>query len=144
MTKVKKVLATISLAVTALLINVSTALAAPGTTVAPMPSQIQLEPGAGSGFEKLLNITLVSILQGAIRLILIAAAIIFFFVLVIGGIQWITAGGDKAGTETARKRITNALVGLAIVFAAWAIIALINALFGVDILNLQVPSFQVW
>jgi len=143
MTKVKKVLATISLAVTALLINVSTALAAPGTTVAPMPSQIQLEPGAGSGFEKLLNITLVSILQGAIRLILIAAAIIFFFVLVIGGIQWITAGGDKAGTETARKRITNALVGLAIVFAAWAIIALINALFGVDILNLQVPSFQV-
>lgn len=141
MTKVKKVLATISLAVTALLINASTALAASGTTVAPMPTQIEIKPG--EGFEGLLNITLVSILQGAIRLILIAAAIIFFFVLVIGGIQWITSGGDKAGTETARKRISNALIGLAIVFAAWAIIALINALFGINILNLQVPSFQV-
>jgi hypothetical protein len=143
MSKFKKVLATVSLAVTGLLISASNALAIPGATAAPMPSEIQIEPGAGSGFENLLNITLVSILQGAIRLVLIAAAIIFFFVLVIGGIQWIVSGGDKAGTETARKRITNALIGLAIVFAAWAIIALINALFGVNILNLQVPSFLV-
>ncbi|HUW24584.1 MAG TPA: hypothetical protein VMW04_03045 [Patescibacteria group bacterium] len=141
MSKVRKVLASISLAVGVFLINPSVALA--GTTVAPLPSEIQIEPGEGSGFEGLLNITLVSILQGAIRLVLIAAAIIFFFVLVIGGIQWITSGGDKAGTETARKRITNALIGLAIVFAAWAIIALIQALFGVNILNLQIPTFTV-
>lgn len=141
MSKFKKLFASAFLAGMTLLVSASTALADPGTSVAPLPSEIQIKPGPG--FEGLLNITLVSILQGAIRLILIAAAIIFFFVLVIGGIQWITSGGDKAGTETARKRITNALIGLAIVFAAWAIIALINALFGVDILNLQIPSFQV-
>ncbi len=140
MSKFEKLFVSLSLAITGLLIKASTALAAPGTSVAPLPSEIQIEPGPG--FEGLLNITLVSILQGAIRLVLILAAIVFFFVLVIGGIQWITSGGDKAGTETARKRITNALIGLAIVFAAWAIIALIQALFGVNILNLQIPSFK--
>ena len=140
MSKVKKLFASASLAISGLLFSATNVLAAPGASIAPLPSEIQIEPGPG--FEGLLNITLVSILQGAIRLVLIVAAIVFFFVLVIGGIQWITSGGDKAGTEAARKRITNALIGLAIVFAAWAIIALIQALFDVNILNLQIPTFK--
>lgn len=72
-----------------------------------------------------------------IRFMIIIAAVIFFFMLVIGGIRWIASGGDKAQTEAARNQITAALVGLVIVFAAWAIAALINAFFGVDILHLN-------
>ena len=73
---------------------------------------------------------------------MVVAALLFFFMLVVGGIEWIIAGGDKAASENARKRITSALIGLAIVFVAWAIVALIKTLFGVDILNLTIPSFQ--
>ncbi len=80
-----------------------------------------------------------TLISGAIKLVLVVAALVFFFVLVIGGIQWILSGGDKAGAETARKRITAALVGLAIVFVAWAIGTLIQALFGFDIFNLNIP-----
>ena len=63
-----------------------------------------------------------------------------FFMLVIGGIRYITSGGDKAQTEAARGQITAALIGLVIVFAAWAIISLVNAFFGINILQLDIPS----
>jgi hypothetical protein len=60
--------------------------------------------------------------------------------LVIGGIRWIASGGDKAQTEAARNQITSALVGLVIVFAAWAIVALINVFFGINIFSLAIPT----
>ena len=76
----------------------------------------------------------------AINLLLGAAGIIAFFFLLIGGVQWILAGGDKEGTEKARKRITNALIGLAIVFSAYALIFIIKALFGIDVLKVDLVA----
>jgi hypothetical protein len=99
---------------------------------------ISLEPTGE--FYKLGELTIGGIVSAAIRLVLIIAALAFFFILVIGGIRWIASGGDKANTETARNQITAALVGLVIVFAAWAILQLIKAFFGVDILELTLPS----
>src|SRR5690606_36894874 len=46
----------------------------------------------------------------------IVFAILFVFaMLILGGYGWITAGGDKTKVEEARTRITNAIIGLAIV-----------------------------
>lgn len=100
---------------------------------------ITLFPEGGSGFANLGNLTISGIIFAFVNLLLVIAALIFFFMLVIGGIQWIVSGGDKAATEGARGRITAALIGLVIVFAAWAIINLIEAFFGVTILTLEVP-----
>ncbi|MBI2405611.1 hypothetical protein HYV21_00965 [Candidatus Microgenomates bacterium] len=101
---------------------------------------INIKPGGQ--FQALGNLTVPSIVSGLIRLVLVIAALIFFFILVIGGIRWILSGGDKTATEGARSQITAALVGLVIVFAAWAIIQLVNVLFGIDILQLTIPKFQ--
>lgn len=100
--------------------------------------EINLNPTGEFG--KLQDLTVSGIVSGAIRLVLIVAAIVFFFILVVGGIRWIVSGGDKAQTEGARNQITAALVGLVIVFAAWAIIKLIQTFFGIDILQLSLPS----
>ena len=101
---------------------------------------IALDPG--EGFEPIANITVGSILSGAIQLILIVAALVFFFLLIVGGIRWMTAGGDKEKAGAARGQLTSALIGLAIVFAAWAIIRLIEVLFGVSIISgFEIPSF---
>lgn len=108
--------------------------------LALLADTIELKPGAGSGFEKLGGYTVPVIVSGLIKLTLVVASLVFFFILVIGGIQWIASGGDKAQTEAARNRITAALVGLVIVFAAWAILALIKAFFGVDIFSLKLPE----
>ena len=92
-------------------------------------------------FEILGGLSVGQIVSTAIKLSLVVAAVVFFFVLVIGGIKWIASGGDKAQTESARNQITAALVGLVIVFAAWAILALIKVFFGIDILTtLTIPS----
>ena len=96
---------------------------------------INLNPPPGSGFENLTSISFAALVSAAIQLVLIVAAIIFFFILVLGGIKWITSGGDKGQTEAARNQITAALVGLVIVFAAWAIIQLIEVFFDVNILG---------
>lgn len=91
-------------------------------------------------FGTLTDLTLPSIVSGLIRGAMVIAAVVFFFILVIGGIKWIMSGGDKAQTEGARNQITAALVGLVIVFAAWAIVALINTFFKINIFNLALPS----
>ena len=93
-------------------------------------------------FSVLDEITVGSIVSGAIQLILIVAALIFFFLLIVGGIRWMTAGGDKEKAGAARGQLTSALIGLAIVFAAWAIIRLIEILFGVSIISgFNIPTF---
>lgn len=105
-----------------------------------LAQDIKLQPGQNTQFASLGGLTIPNLISALIRLTVVVAAIVFFFILVIGGIQWIASGGDKANTEAARNRITAALVGLVIVFAAWAIVALINTFFHVDIFSLAIPS----
>lgn len=97
----------------------------------------------GAGFKGATSLTIENMVSGFVRVILVVAGLAFFFILVIGGIKWILSGGDKAHTEGARNQITAALVGLVIVFSAWAIIGLINTFFGVDLLNIVIPSAAV-
>lgn len=81
------------------------------------------------------------LISRAIAIALMLAGILVFVYLVWGGIQWITSGGDKAKTEEARARITAALVGLAIVAAAWAVMQLVAYFFGIQVIggNVEIP-----
>ena len=75
---------------------------------------------------------LISALVGSIMII---ASLLAFAYLLMGGIKWITSGGDKAGMEEARNKITHAIVGLIIVGAAWAIMNLVQNFLGVQIIG---------
>jgi hypothetical protein len=83
------------------------------------------------------------LISSAIGLMLFVAVLLAFFYLILGGIQWITSGGDKAGMEAARNKITQAIVGLIIVGASWAVMILIQKFLGVDFIGggfqLQLP-----
>jgi len=106
-----------------------------------LADNINLQPGANSQCGVLGSLTAAQKIGALIRGAMVVAAVVFFFILIIGGIRWIASGGDKAATEGARSQITAALIGLVIVFAAWAIVALISTFFGgLNILNLTVPS----
>lgn len=81
------------------------------------------------------------LISSAVGLILIISALAAFIYLVWGGIRWITSGGDKAGVDTARNQIQAALLGLFIVFGAWAIMLVLQTFFGVTILgNIKIPT----
>lgn len=88
-------------------------------------------------YNALANIKPSQYVTAAINLILGAAGVVAFIFLLWGGVQWILAGGDKEGTEKARKRITSALIGLAIVFSAYALIFIVQALFGISIISVN-------
>jgi hypothetical protein len=82
------------------------------------------------------NITDVGKLISAIvGTLLILAALMAFLWLIMGGISWITSGGDKAKMEEARNKITHAIVGLIIVGAAWAVMLLVQTFLGITIIG---------
>ena len=99
---------------------------------------------APDGFgEELTRITFQGIVSGAISLAMLAVALIFFFILIAGGLRWVMSEGDQKAVEAARGQITNALIGLAIVFAAFAIMKLIEIVFGISLLNgITIPTFN--
>lgn len=88
------------------------------------------------------NFSIGGIISWAVTAIVVVAGLIFFFMLVIGGLRWVLSGGDKAATESARGQITAALIGLVIIFSAWAIAKLVEVVFGVSILNVSIPAIS--
>ena len=79
--------------------------------------------------------TVMTVVARAIYAIFIIAAIIALFFLIWGGIKWITSGGDKGKTESARNKITAAIVGLAIVASSYALMQIIAYFFGIKIFD---------
>ncbi len=61
-----------------------------------------------------------------------------FVFLIIGGLRYLTAGGDAKAMEAATKIITSAVVGLAIIIVAYAIARIIGTVFGINIFQ---PTF---
>lgn len=83
------------------------------------------------------------LLPRAVGLVFVIGAIIFFFIMLVGAIQWISSGGDKAAIEAARGKITNALVGIVILFAVFALMKLIEDFFGFNILTLDIGPLKI-
>jgi len=64
-------------------------------------------------------------LQSAIQIIIGVAGAIAVVMIVIGGLQFITAQGDPSGVAKARKTLVFALVGLIVAILAEAIVTFV-------------------
>lgn len=80
------------------------------------------------------------LISGLVGALFIAGFLLAFITLLIGAFGWITSGGDKQALEKARNQITNALVGLMLVAATYAITSLVAQFFGLDLAALSIPS----
>lgn len=80
------------------------------------------------------------LMSNALALLFFFAGLLAFLFIVIGGIQWITAGGDAKAASAARDRITAAVVGLLVVVAAFAVTLILGQLFGIDLFNFKFPG----
>lgn len=78
-----------------------------------------------------------NILGNAITLFIIAGIILSLIYLAWGGISWISSGGDKAKLQSARAKITWAIIGLVLLFASFFIISIISYLFNIELLRLS-------
>lgn len=73
--------------------------------------------------------------NGVLSFVLVIGALLVFGYLILGGIEWITSGGDKGKTEGARNKITSAIIGLIILAASYAILQLALNFLGFGSLN---------
>jgi hypothetical protein len=80
------------------------------------------------------------LLSGVVGALFVAGFLLAFLTLILGGVNWITAGGDKSKLEASRTQITNAVVGLIIVGASYAITTLIANFFGFKLEALPIPT----
>ena len=56
--------------------------------------------------------------------------IVATLILVVGGVMYVTSSGEPEKIATATKTMTNAVLGLIIIFAAWLFISLLYSVMG--------------
>ena len=118
----KKIAATASVAAMAI-VSVSSALAATSVITESVKN------------EKIPYTDLGALISTMLQVFLIIAGLGAFAFLLIGGFQYITSGGEKAQAESARDKITHAIMGLVIIVAAYAGIRVIETIFGISIVS---------
>ncbi|MFA4930251.1 MAG: pilin [Patescibacteria group bacterium] len=78
-----------------------------------------------------------------INYILGAAGLVAVIYLIIGGFNYITAGGNEEQNKKATKTLLNAVIGLVVIFAAYAIVVTVqNALPGTELIDTVVDENQ--
>ena len=80
-----------------------------------------------------------SFIQALYKFALSVAGVLAMIVLIIGGIEYLTAGGSVDKGKKAKDRITNALFGLAIILLAYLILYTINP----DLVRIKLPSLTL-
>lgn len=92
----------------------------------------------GDGPAKISDLQLV--FGNVVKIALAASGVVLFVLLVIGGLKYITSGGDPKTAESAQKTITYAIGGLLLILASFLILELIRTITGVDVTNFVVTQ----
>lgn len=80
------------------------------------------------------------IFANILQIIIPLAGIAAFVILLLGGFQYITSGGDPKQTQKAQSMITGAIIGLAVTVGIWFLFQFLSAVTGLNLLNFAVPS----
>ncbi|MFH1367445.1 MAG: hypothetical protein ABIH38_05720 [Patescibacteria group bacterium] len=102
------------------LIATSVALLASPMLALAVPTSYSIEDIGGSiglGTSDL-KATVVNVIQWVLGIMALVAVVF----IIIGGVTWMTAGGNEEKVEKAKKIISAAVIGLIIVLLAWAIV----------------------
>ena len=93
-----------------------------GNITAPSPIQPLVAKGGAGGLSFFLS--------NVVALIYTVAGIVFLFMIIISGLQWLTSGGDKEAVSKARNRLIYAIVGITILAFAFFIVNVVGQLLG--------------
>jgi hypothetical protein len=68
---------------------------------------------------------------------------VFLFMLLLGGIQWISSGGDKGKAEMAKQTLTNAGIGVFILLSFFAILTFVECFFGIGLRQVTIGEYNI-
>ncbi|OGG90695.1 hypothetical protein A3H03_00435 [Candidatus Kuenenbacteria bacterium RIFCSPLOWO2_12_FULL_42_13] len=66
-----------------------------------------------------------NVAASVIQTLLGVLGILALIIVLIGGFKWMTAGGNEEGVESAKKTIAAGIIGLVIIFFAYAIVTFV-------------------
>ncbi len=78
------------------------------------------------------------VFSNVVRALLGFAGIALFVMLLVGGLKYITSGGDPKATESAQKTITYAIGGLIVIILSYLILVFIKQITGVDVTKFKI------
>jgi len=84
--------------------------------------------------------SIVQIIENIIKLLAPAAGIAFFVMLLFGGYQFLTSGGDPKAVAAARSTLTYAVIGIILVVSAWLILQLVGNITGANVTTIEFPD----
>jgi len=70
-----------------------------------------------------------------LNLAFMIGGLVLLVMIIVSGIQWMLAGGDKQAVSSAQGRLTSAIIGFIILASAFAIISLIANILNVEFLK---------
>ncbi len=107
---------------------IATMMVANGVTSVPPNFEVNVTPPAA------FYVSFGEMLTNVMNIVVVIGVIAVLLYLIWGGIEWITSGGDKGKTESARNKITAAIVGLIILISSWAILMFVQDILGIQVL----------
>ena len=75
------------------------------------------------------------LISNVLVVLTVVAGIAFALYFLLGGLNWITAGGDKGKIEKAKGMMTNGAIGIIVIALSYAITWIVGKALGIDILN---------
>lgn len=101
-----------------------------------------IDPKVGTATANKSFDTLTLFITNFVKITFVVGGLAFFFMLLWGAIEYITAGGEKDKVGAASKRMSTALIGMVILLSTYAVFKLVNYFFGIDVLNLVIPTIS--
>lgn len=81
------------------------------------------------------------VLKNTITILFAVGAMAFTIMIVWGAVSWILSGGDKEQIAGARKRITQAIIGLVLLSLSFVVMVVLGQILNINFL--QTGSFQL-
>jgi hypothetical protein len=83
--------------------------------------------GAAQNLEKLIS--------NGVGGLTMLAGLFFIFYFVMGGLNWVTAGGEQGKITKARDQMIQAVIGLVVIVMAYGLIGIVGKFVGLNILT---------
>jgi len=101
-------------------------------------------PAFGPQLQALNGVTFIQkLVPTTITIALTLGVLIFFFNVLMGGVAYINSGGDKAKTEAARSKITNALIGIVLMFLVFMVLTLVGTTLDIPLTVLDLDKLRI-
>lgn len=84
--------------------------------------------------------SLETIFSNTLNIVITLAGVILFIMLIAGGFNYLTSGGDPEKNKKASGTLTWAIIGLILLIVSWFILRLLSEFTGIDLTKFEIPG----